>query len=631
MMEQTDDNGNSTLYRYDPLNRKTVTEYADGTIDSAAYDVHDNVVSRTDANGSFVSSAYDSLDRLTGRTVVPALGVSGDTTEAYQYDGLSRIVLAEDYDSQVERKHDSLSRVTSETLTGLTSETTSCLYDGVGNMLSCMYPGGREVNRTYDELDRVQTISDQDGVIATYAYIGPGRVEGREYPKPNHSHTVRTDYSYDWVKRIIGTAHVRDPEGESEVIDARAYAWDAMSNKVERANIRPGGPRLRHRYTYGSIYRLVHTRVTDGIGAIMRDTDYDLDGVGNRILVTGDNCPGPYTMDPTLPEPADFQVNQYTTTPCDARLYDKNGNLIRIDGGLPTQQDITYDYRNQMISHTDHETSSVTTYAYDALGRRIRRVIDDGTPQTVSYCYAGWQIMEEQDEFGATQAAYVYGVYIDEVLNMRRGSDEYYYHTDDLYNVMAVTDASGVVVERYGFGDYGRPVDPTNPLVPIVGNPSVIGNPYLFTGRRYDAETGWYNYRTRYLDPVAGRFSSHDVIGMWGDSPNLGNGYTYVASNPWTLVDPNGLAICGPWTKFFSFGYQLWDVIDPGVFGHHKTCQYKEKWIKSAPCCILWVIKWTATKTKWTGPMKDCMIQTPTKKKCPLRWPGSFGGACNLP
>ncbi len=94
--------------------------------------------------------------------------------------------------------------------------------------------------------------------------------------------------------------------------------------------------------------------------------------------------------------------------------------------------------------------------------------------------------------------------------------NDHYYHTDDLYNVIAVTHATGTVTERYEYADYGQPIDPTT-LAPIVGDPFAVGNPYLFTGRRYDAETGWFYYRTRYLDPTAGRFTTRDTIGIWGD------------------------------------------------------------------------------------------------------------------
>ncbi|MFC1573029.1 RHS repeat-associated core domain-containing protein, partial [Candidatus Eisenbacteria bacterium] len=755
LIEQTDDNENVTRYGYDPLSRQFLTEYADGTSDSILYDVHDNELSRVDANGTIASSTYDLLDRVTGRTIDAADGVLGIMQEAFEYDGISRIVLSEDDDSRVELKYNSLSRVTSETLTHLDpgararqgprkreGQTTTCLYDGVGNQRSCTYPGGREVTCSYDALDRKQAISDQYGSIATYWYIGPGRIEQREYPKPLWQHTTRTSFGYDWVKRITRTTHVRGRGSAAEIIDARTYAWDAMSNKVERADIRAGGPRLKHRYAYDSIYRLRRTVVTDPTPTVLWDEAYDLDGVGNRTEVTGGLNPGPYTMDPTLPEPADLQLNQYTTTSFDGRVYDKNGNLIRVDDGLLTQRDFTYDYRNQMVHFSDRETGTTASYAYDALGRRIRKevvpghvifaddferpdsptvgndwteeepppatvVLQDSTMQltgqgggsalhafayhaltgagsefralckikalnvqslrgtrmtlwsdrggpnqatlriyntaanagisasksgstsdttptvdpldqfffmaievtgtiatgkiwhesesepsepqlqidlsdagmagfvpdeisfigwnydpvtsvvdfvtitqvdpdavaTTDYYYDDERIIEEQDGTGATQATYVYGLYIDEVLNMHRGSDNWYYHTDDLYNVMAITDALGVSVERYEYADYGQPLNPTT-LAPITGDPSTVGSPFGNGGRCFDPETGLYHYRARYMDPDAGRFQSRDPIGTWGDESNLGNSVAYVASNPWSNLDPHGTLAC---------------------------------------------------------------------------------------
>jgi RHS repeat-associated protein len=248
-------------------------------------------------------------------------------------------------------------------------------------------------------------------------------------------------------------------------------------------------------------------------------------------------------MSNTAPEPADGQMNQYTTSSFDSRLYDKNGDLNTINNGLPTQKGLTYDYRNQMVKVTDVNTGKVHTYSYDAMGRRIQKVIDSsGTPQTTRYFYAGRRVIEEQDGSGVTQATYVYGNYIDEVLNMQRGANKYYYHSDDLFSVMAITNADGNAVERYEYEDYGRPVDPTT-LAPIVGSPSAIGNPYYFTGRNYDAETGLYYYRTRYLDPRAGRFTTRDTIGIWGDRSNQGNGYTYVGNRPTSAADPSGVGV----------------------------------------------------------------------------------------
>jgi len=91
-----------------------------------------------------------------------------------------------------------------------------------------------------------------------------------------------------------------------------------------------------------------------------------------------------------------------------------------------------------------------------------------------------------------------------------------------------------------------RPVAFTDTGIPTfvdTGQPyeSEFGNPFLFNGREWDPELGFYHYRTRHLDPLTGRFTSPDPLGAWGDPLNLGNPYTYVGNNPWNYTDPYGL------------------------------------------------------------------------------------------
>ncbi len=632
LIAQADGVGNTTRYAYDSLDRIVAERAADGTITqngvgltagdwlpgatvpdfggfTSGYDVHHNIIIRVDANGSVVSATYDALDRVTAHGIVVGPGVAGTTTfEQFDYDGLSRVVRVEDDDDVVTREYDSLSNVVTESLNG---RTTASTHDGVGNRLTCTYPGNRVITTTYDELDRVKTVADTDGAIAQYDYIGPHRVERREY-----GNGTRSDFTYDGilpnpvgdsgVREVIRTLHTRI--GDGAIIDDRSYTWDRMGNKLTRADDRVGGPQLTHTYEYDALYRMTRVNVT---GAALRTTEYAFDSAGNRSTVTGAPDPGAYLLDAGDPTPADAQVNQYTTTPFDTREYDANGNLVAISGihlyadingdgvvdlpdvlcvlnvfvgnlvacgvddadiqpcgggdgvvslddilaaidaaqGQPTCADdidvrtLSYDYRNRMVEYRNVTSGDVHTYGYDGLSRRVRRVVDaDGVsngPITTRYEYDGWRVIEELDGNDAVQATYSYGRYVDEALNMVRDGNVFYYHSDDMYNVMALTDVAGNVVERYEYDSYGRPVDNAT-LAPQLGQPSSVGNPYLFTGRRYDAETALYYYRTRYLDPEAGRFTTRDTIGIWGDSRNLGNGYTYAGNNPWTMVDPSG-------------------------------------------------------------------------------------------
>ncbi len=164
---------------------------------------------------------------------------------------------------------------------------------------------------------------------------------------------------------------------------------------------------------------------------------------------------------------------------------------------------------------------------------------------------AAWQLLEEQDESGNALRSYVClgdSGYIDHMVSMRRYDEpsagqyeDLWYHADDLFSTMAVSNSTGVVQERYEYDDYGSVMvlgadnDPANSP-----GETQIDNAFLFTGRYFDVETGLYYYRTRYLDPKMGRFTTRDIIGTWGDA-GLGNGLAYVGSNPSRFVDPWGL------------------------------------------------------------------------------------------
>jgi len=111
----------------------------------------------------------------------------------------------------------------------------------------------------------------------------------------------------------------------------------------------------------------------------------------------------------------------------------------------------------------------------------------------------------------------------------------YYYHYDGLGSVTALSDSSGNIVEKYKYTVFGGPTILSPSDEPRAT--SDVNNPYMFTGRRYDKETGLYYYRFRYYKPEIGRFLNPDPIGYAGGL----NLYTYVGNNPLNFVDPWGL------------------------------------------------------------------------------------------
>ena len=168
-------------------------------------------------------------------------------------------------------------------------------------------------------------------------------------------------------------------------------------------------------------------------------------------------------------------------------------------------------------------------------GRMVSRTVGG---ETRSYCYDGDRVIAEYDGSGTLLRRYVYGPGIDEriaVVDYEFTDIAYLYHHDGLGSVRALSDYTREIHERYDYTVFGEPT-----ISDANGDPlteSAYGNPYMFTGRRYDPNTGLYNYRARWYQAEIGRFIQPDPI-RYEDDYNL---YRYVVNNPINKSDPLGL------------------------------------------------------------------------------------------
>ena len=77
---------------------------------------------------------------------------------------------------------------------------------------------------------------------------------------------------------------------------------------------------------------------------------------------------------------------------------------------------------------------------------------------------------------------------------------------------------------------------------------------FTFTGQRWEAALGLYDYRARFYDPVLGRFLQPDPIVPQPGSPQGLNRYAYVNNNPLCHTDPSGHC---PWWIAIGVGALL--------------------------------------------------------------------------
>lgn len=208
----------------------------------------------------------------------------------------------------------------------------------------------------------------------------------------------------------------------------------------------------------------------------------------------------------------------------------------------------TYDAWNRLVKLEDAATSDVVQEnEYDARRfRTVRKDYDAGTLDETRHFYytESWQSIEERiDLSNQPDSQYLWGLrYIDDLVCRDRDADGVGILEERLYvlqqsnwNVSAITDENGSILERFIYDPYGRPLT----VLPSFGSrtSSAFDWQFLSTCRRLDSGTSLTYLRTRFCHTHLGQFLHRDPLG-YADGFNLSQ---YVRSNPLAFIDPLGL------------------------------------------------------------------------------------------
>jgi RHS repeat-associated protein len=126
------------------------------------------------------------------------------------------------------------------------------------------------------------------------------------------------------------------------------------------------------------------------------------------------------------------------------------------------------------------------------------RITANGSLVTNSYVYG-------LDLSGSAQGAGTIGGIVSMLLATNSLQPSAYYPSYDANgNVTDLTDTNGTSVAHYEYDPYGN----TTPA-----SFSTVANPFQFSTKYFDAETGMYYYGFRYYSPQLGRWISRDMLG----------------------------------------------------------------------------------------------------------------------
>lgn len=561
---QTDANGTVTYYSYDNLNRIKETGVKINNIEQWLVINHYDGVRPTEVNNTPYSNVDLNVKKglLTGssRRILKTDG-SIETTEtlvlksSIYYDSRGRVVLSfkESYDGtniisetsylklhytgRVEES--TTEQKVSSSLTIKTLEIYS--YDHVGRLKSTC--------QTLSELNGsgAVTYTEAPRLLQCQSYDGIGRLTTKKLGKlPAASLTTQSTkefaevltYGYNirsWATSIVG---YQKPDKTNNATGTKNFDFSLKYSDASQYNGNIGKLKWSgdsSTFTYDGLNRL-----TSSTGKHSEVLTYDENGniktlqrkISNTLV---DNLTYKYVESGAL-ENTNRLLNVSDATnnalgykngnPGNDFVYDNNGNLTKDnDKGI----DINYNVFNLVRKVTGFGTNPIApqSYLYDGSGAKLAQY--NGTSWK-AYLGAGEYVGGKLYRMATSEG------YIIENPNYVPGSTvgkyNYFYSLKDhLGNVRAVVvdDANATQVQTNDYTAFG-----------VAVSTDLSKNKYLYNGKELQDGTNWLDYGARMYQPELGRWMVPDPMAekYYPISP-----YAYVANNPISYTDPNGMEI----------------------------------------------------------------------------------------
>ncbi len=590
VVAQTDTAGRTTQFHYGNFAQLEAKTLPDGNQIQFEYDRERNLTALINPNGAMHRFEYDACERIKKETTV-----DGRTTE-YHYNTLGHLTGLTDGRIHATFQRDTYGKLLSEVYSDPDRPNAdvfnSFVYDELGQLIRA---GNAQADVEFKYNSQGQLIQESSthtfkGAFGKldahrheshFQYTGQGQLQALHHKafKPEtpdmqfgfvHRGTYRMRRTswheqYHWHDNgTLAAIRVGNDQGEHTLLRQQtndlgqiterqqgqhtlAYGYDAERRlqQVTRLNqrARSGEAVVQERsYQYDNAGRLsqlndsltgtlhYHYNAVDALTQV-NDTPFTSDSVGNRL---------PEGLDQLLDNRLPFWGDRHYE-------YDDWGNIVTIKRGQGKAlvQALSYNAKHQLIElvETHHgEFKQKLTFAYDALGRRLRKeVFTDAT--TPNYDYAEHTVWRGQHAIQTRTFGRNKRCLHDQAVVYQPGSHTPLALLDSDHGLLDIdTDHLGTPKALFDHHTGTELWRTDHDLYGALKNEHTTnGRLHVnlrFQGQSEDRETGLYYNFNRYYDPQAGRYINHDPIGLMGGL----NQYQY-CPNPVQWVDPLGL-IC---------------------------------------------------------------------------------------
>lgn len=484
-------------------------------------------------------------------------------------------------------------------------------YTANSNLLAgiAQTSSGWTQTRTYltnrDLLDVIETkISTTSKAKFDYAYDNLGRrtsvaktsdnVSGMFNRYGDGSQGLDTVYGYDDRSQL--TSEQTRLGGTSTVLTGRddGYAFDNIGNRSSASGTTHNGNSAN--YTTNALNQYTQRTVPgvfDVSGAAAAAATVTVDGSSSGVTHGGTygdyffkghgmaNNPNPvYSILEVSDGGTPVDLPAFTAGTPEAFTHDADGNLTS-DG----RWDYTYDAENRLVSMQTHTALSPSIlpdadarrieFKNDYLGRRVQKTVRNGYNGSIfttvfsdeKFVYDGWNAIAKLNaaSSNALMASYYWGLDwsgtlqgaggVGGLLMVQEGGNSYLPMFDGNGNVMGLLKASdGTIAAAYEYDAFGQTLRESGTYA--------ASNPFRFSTKYTDIETGLVYYGLRYYSPTLGRFINKDPIEEQGGL----NLYGFCHNNAINKWDYLGMDV-PDWFDGSEADYNLWKNYGPSHGG----------------------------------------------------------------
>ncbi len=541
---------------YDRTGRVTMAQDAAGTrafTYHASGQLEDEGYTSGLLAGVGLDRSFDALHRLSGLAVLT--GPSVIDRASYTYDPASRLATVTSGQNSVAYEY----LPESGLVRGVTSRNS-----GVVRLVT---------TKAYDRLNRLESAQAVPIGAAPFAY-GYSYNGANQRTRAIREDQAYWDYGYDPLGQVI-TGGKKLADGTPVIGHDFGWTYDDIGNRKTAS-----GNGSVSAYTVNSLNQYSERTVPgrlDVLGAAAPGATVTIavdGGAPQSVTRQGElyfkplpvaNAAGPQRVQLKLsgvknlagPNGEDA-VAELATTAVLARspevfVYDADGNLTA-DGKWV----YAWDAENRLIAMETNAaviTAGVPRqrleFSYDHSGRRIAKKVLSGAVGgwTVAshtlYVYDGWTVVAELDAIAGNAAmrTYTWGTDLSGtrdgaggvgglLLFADRAGSTHFVADDGRGNIAGAVDAAtGAVSARYDYNAFGEMIQQQGAVAAL--------NPWRFSTKYADAETGLIYFGYRYLDAGRGRWISRDPYAESGGA----NLYGLLDNAPTEWIDPLGLAL----------------------------------------------------------------------------------------